>query len=99
MLVINNTTNNNNNFNINIFLNEKCKDAINMTDFVNLIKNSISDISNCITNKNLNIESSNLVKLYRNEENIKLKIEKGQDVFERGHNSVSYTYLTLPTKA
>jgi hypothetical protein len=62
-IINNNTTNNtnNNNFNINIFLNEKCKDAINMTDFVNLIKNSISDISNCITNKNLNIELTDQV--------------------------------------
>jgi len=59
--VINNTTNNNNNFNINIFLNEKCKDAINMTEFIKLIKNSISDISSCIVNKNLNIELTDQV--------------------------------------
>lgn len=52
-VVNNNTTNN---FNINIFLNENCKNAINMTEFVNLIKNSISDISSCLVNKNLNIE-------------------------------------------
>jgi len=30
----NNTINNNQKFNINVFLNEKCKDAINMSDFV-----------------------------------------------------------------
>lgn len=61
--VINNTTNNtnNNNFNINIFLNENCKNAINMTEFIKLIKNSISDISSCIVNKNLNIELTDQV--------------------------------------
>lgn len=41
----NNTTNNNNNqFNLNIFLNEKCKDAMNITDFVNQIKLQLSDL-------------------------------------------------------
>ncbi len=34
----NNTINNNNTANINIFLNERCKDAMNMTDFLNTIK-------------------------------------------------------------
>ena len=35
----NNTTNNNtNNFNLNIFLNETCKDAINMTEFIENLK-------------------------------------------------------------
>lgn len=33
-----NNTNNNNNNTINIFLNEKCKDAMNMTDFIHSIK-------------------------------------------------------------
>jgi len=41
----NNTTNhNNNNFNINVFLNEKCKDALNLMDFVNQIKGSVKDL-------------------------------------------------------
>ena len=30
----NNTNNTNNNFNLNVFLNENCKDAMNMTDFI-----------------------------------------------------------------
>jgi hypothetical protein len=66
--VINNTTNNtnNNNFNINIFLNEKCKNAIDINDFIKSIKNSISDVSNCITNKNLNVE---LIEYVNNEYN------------------------------
>ena len=42
----NNTTNNNNNFNINLFLNEKCKDALNLMDFVNQIKGNVKDLEN-----------------------------------------------------
>jgi hypothetical protein len=42
---INNTINNNNNkFNINVFLNETCKDAINLSDFVNQIALSLEDL-------------------------------------------------------
>jgi hypothetical protein len=42
----NNITNNtqNNKFNINVFLNEKCKDAINMTDFVKSIEVSLQQL-------------------------------------------------------
>jgi len=41
----NNTiTNNNNHFNLNIFLNEKCKDAINMVDFVESLHLQMSDL-------------------------------------------------------
>ena len=42
--IINNTSNTNNNFNMNIFLNEKCKNAINITDFVESMQLSIRDI-------------------------------------------------------
>ena len=44
--LINNTTNNtqNNKFNINVFLNEKCKDAINMSDFIKSIEVSIEQL-------------------------------------------------------
>jgi len=53
----NNTTNNNinycpsnsnntNSFNLNVFLNEKCKDAMNMTEFVDTIKMQLSDLEN-----------------------------------------------------
>ncbi len=41
---INNTINNNQKFNINVFLNEKCRDAINMTDFIKSIKISIEQL-------------------------------------------------------
>ena len=44
-----NTTNNfdncyNNNISINVFLNEKCKNAMNLTDFVNQIKVQLEDV-------------------------------------------------------
>jgi len=48
----NNTTNhivnsnNNNKFNINLFLNEKCKDAINFSDFIKNIEVSHEDLEN-----------------------------------------------------
>jgi len=38
------TNNNNKNFNISIFLNEECKDAMNLTDFVDSIQLSIEDM-------------------------------------------------------
>ena len=44
----NNTTNNNiknnNTFNLNIFLNEKCKDALNMSEFVDSLKITLEDL-------------------------------------------------------
>ena len=40
----NNTINNNQKFNINVFLNEKCKDAINMSDFIKSIEVSIQQL-------------------------------------------------------
>jgi hypothetical protein len=40
----NNTTTNNNNFNLQFFLNEKCKDALNIGDFVEQIKLQLSDL-------------------------------------------------------
>jgi len=43
----NNTNNSNNNtFNMNMFLNEKCKDAMNMKDFVNSIQLNMTDMEN-----------------------------------------------------
>jgi hypothetical protein len=42
----NNTTNNNttNNFNLNVFLNEHCKDALNMSDFIDSLKITLEDL-------------------------------------------------------
>jgi len=42
----NNTTNNTNNFNLNVFLNEECKDAINFSEFINNIQVSFEDLEN-----------------------------------------------------
>jgi hypothetical protein len=43
---ITNNTTNNNKFNLNIFLNEKCKDAFNITDFINSIDVGFKDFEN-----------------------------------------------------
>ena len=41
----NNTNNTNNNtFNLNIFLNEKCKDALNMSEFIDTLKITLEDL-------------------------------------------------------
>jgi hypothetical protein len=42
----NNTINNNQKFNINVFLNEQCKDAINFSDFIENIQLSHEDLRN-----------------------------------------------------
>ena len=39
-----NTINNNQRFNINVFLNEKCKDAMNMSDFIKSIEVSLQQL-------------------------------------------------------
>ena len=43
---IGNTTNNNttNNFNLNVFLNEHCKDALNISDFIDSLKITLEDL-------------------------------------------------------
>jgi hypothetical protein len=42
----NNTINNHNNFNLNFFLNETCKNALNIDDFVSSVKVSLSELEN-----------------------------------------------------
>jgi hypothetical protein len=59
---INNTVNNK--FNINVFLNEKCKDAITMNDFINKIEVSLKNLLTT-REKGLSIGLSNII-----EENI-----------------------------
>jgi len=44
--VVNNTQNVNNVFNLNVFLNENCKDALNLTDFVKNLKLQLEDLEN-----------------------------------------------------
>jgi len=43
---INNTTHSHNKFNLNVFLNEKCKNAISMDDFINSIDVTLDDYVN-----------------------------------------------------
>ena len=47
--IINNYSNN---FNLNVFLNEKCKDAININEFQESLKQAITDISNVLNISN-----------------------------------------------
>ena len=42
--ITNNNTTNNNNFNLNFFLNEKCKDALNIMEFINQLQLKLSDL-------------------------------------------------------
>jgi hypothetical protein len=42
----NNVNSNNKTFNLQVFLNEKCKDALNITDFVNSLKLTLEDLEN-----------------------------------------------------
>jgi hypothetical protein len=42
----NNSHNNNKTFNLQFFLNEQCKDAMNMSDFINSIQLKLSDLEN-----------------------------------------------------
>jgi len=44
IMTINNTTNNNQKFNLNFFLNETCKDAMNMKEFIDNIKVTFEEI-------------------------------------------------------
>ena len=41
---ITNNNNNNNNFNLNVFLNEQCKDALNISDFIDSLKITLEDL-------------------------------------------------------
>ena len=68
--IVNNTTNNKNKFNINVFLNEKCKDALSIDEFIDKIEISIK---NLLTTKdkghvygisNIIIENMNKLSLY-----------------------------------
>ena len=43
-LINSNTINNNQKFNINVFLNEQCKDALNMSDFIKSLKVNLEEL-------------------------------------------------------
>lgn len=63
----NNVNSHNKTFNLNLFLNEQCKDALNLTDFVDSIKLELSDLENVgrvgFVNGITNIFLKNLKKL------------------------------------
>ena len=42
--ITNNTNNMNNSFNLNVFLNEQCKDALNISDFIDSLKITLEDL-------------------------------------------------------
>ena len=65
-------SNNNNSINMNIFLNEQCKDALNMTDFINSIQLKLEDMELFGTDGYVNGMS-----------NIFLKYLSGMDVTKR----------------
>jgi len=44
--IYNNSNNNNKTFNLQLFLNEKCKDAMNITDFIHSLKIQLTDLEN-----------------------------------------------------
>lgn len=46
MLHYNNTNNINNRFNLNVFLNEQCKDALNMSEFISSLEIQLNDLEN-----------------------------------------------------
>jgi hypothetical protein len=45
-IIINNNNNSNNTFNMQVFLNEECKDAMNISDFVNSVNIELEDLEN-----------------------------------------------------
>ena len=57
-----NITNNNKTFNLQFFLNETCKDAMNITDFVNSINLQLTDLENVGKNGYVNGISNIIVK-------------------------------------
>jgi hypothetical protein len=90
------TTNNinNNNLNINIFLNEQCKDAINMSEFVNSIQIELSDVKNMgklgyveglsnIIVKNLNALGENKRPIHCENSNNDIMYIKDEDKWEK----------------
>jgi hypothetical protein len=81
----NNSHNNNKTFNLNLFLNETCKDAMNIMDFVETIKLKLSDLENVGKNGYVegisNIITSNLKALEVNKRPIHCTDKKRETVY------------------
>jgi len=58
----NNCNNTNNTFNLNMFLNEKCKDAINLSDFIASIQFTEDDLKNSRINGAVSTLSNKMIK-------------------------------------
>ena len=58
----NNTTNNNNTFNLQLFLNETCKNAINMSDFIETIQFTDADLENSRIHGGVSTLSNKMIK-------------------------------------
>ena len=84
----NNTINNNQRLNINVFLNEHCKDAINMSDFIKSIEVSLEQLDYTKTQglekgiSNVIMENMNKLSLY--ERPIQMHgYEAGNNIYKR----------------
>ena len=86
----NNITNNKNKFNINIFLNEQCKNAINMKEFIESIQVSMKDLNytkeNGLANGLSNIFIGNLNKLPFNERPIHCTDTKRETLYIKNND-------------
>ena len=105
----NNNTTINNNLNINVYLNEHCKDAMNLTEFVNKINLSIEDLfytkNNGFINGMSNIFIKHLEELEPTNRPIQSSDKKGtqmyikdDDKWEKDHNEKFETEINHVTK-
>jgi hypothetical protein len=107
--VNNNNNNNNKTFNLQLFLNETCKDAMNLSDFVNSIKQQFSDLEyienygfvNGISKifiKNLNSLKQELRPIHCTDEKRKIIYVKDNNIWEKeddNHTSVRKAIKTV----
>jgi hypothetical protein len=99
-----NTINNtyNNKLNINVFLNEKCKDAINMSDFIQSIEVSLEQLEYTKMNglekgiSNVILENMNKLSLY--ERPIHCTDMKRETLYIKDHNNWEKDYNKIKVK-
>jgi len=105
----NNVNNNNKTFNLQLFLNETCKDAMNLSDFINSIKQQFSDLEyienygfvNGISKifiKNLNSLKQELRPIHCTDEKRKIIYVKDNNIWEKeddNHTSVRRAIKTV----
>jgi hypothetical protein len=86
----NNNNNNNNTFNLQFFLNETCKDAMNINDFIESIQLQLSDLENVGKNGYVdgisNIITSNLKALEVNKRPIHCTDKKRETLYIKDEN-------------